>query len=76
MIIMVITLIKNLNYMPCNIIFLTVSMYKERNKTFQVCTGQKSNNNNDDDDDDDIYTGGDLTLSGFRNGPVKNIIKT
>ena len=29
---------------------------------------QKNNNNN-------IYTGGVLTLSGFRNGPVKNIIK-
>ena len=28
------------------------------------------NNNNN------IYTGGVLTLSGFRNGPVKNIIKT
>ena len=28
------------------------------------------NNNNNN-----IYTGGVLTLSGFRNGPVKNIIK-
>ena len=23
-----------------------------------------------------IYTGGDLTLNGFQNGPAKNIIKT
>ena len=30
------------------------------------------NNNNNNN----IYTGGVLTLSGFRNGPVKNIIKT
>ena len=30
--IMVIILIKKLNYTPCNIIFLAVSMYKERNK--------------------------------------------
>ena len=29
------------------------------------------NNNNNNN----IYTGGVLTLSGFRNGPVKNIIK-
>ena len=29
------------------------------------------NNNNNN-----IYTGGVLTLSGFRNGPVKNIIQT
>ena len=32
--------------------------------------GHHNNNNNNN-----IYTGGVLTLSGFRNGPVKNIIK-
>ena len=34
---------------------------------------KKANNNNNNNN---IYTGGDLTLSGYRNGPVKNIIKT
>ena len=31
--------------------------------------------NNNNNNNNNIYTGGVLTLSGFRNGPVKNIIK-
>ena len=30
--------------------------------------------NNNNNNNNNIYTGGVLTLSGFRNGPVKNII--
>ena len=32
-----------------------------------------SNNNNNNNNNNNIYTGGVLTLSGFRNGPVKNL---
>ena len=35
----------------------------------------RHNNNNNNNNNNNIYTGGVLTLSGFRNGPVKNIIK-
>ena len=34
-----------------------------------------SNNNNNNNNNNNIYTGGVLTLSGFRNGPVEKYYK-
>ena len=56
----------NSSTFSCQIVnFLT----NVRNINFIDSLNNNNNNNNN------IYTGGVLTLSGFRNGPVKNIIK-
>ena len=56
--------------------------YNDRKKSFcyvkiakRRLDGHRSNFNNNNNNNNNIYTGGVLTLSGFRNGPVKNIKK-
>ena len=44
------------------------------NRVVHVLDYEPNNNNNNNNNN--IYTGGVLTLSGFRNGPVKNIEST
>ena len=54
---------------------INFSLEKDFAEIFPAFVNFNKYNNNNNNNNNNIYTGGVLTLSGFRNGPVKNIIK-
>ena len=56
-------------------ILVVLAQQWDLKQQYRVCIYDEINNNNNNNNNNNIYTGGVLTLSGFRNGPVKNIIK-
>ena len=61
------------NFIPVSVYSLEVVLIVNICQTLKTAYLSIEINNNNNNN---IYTGGVLTLSGFRNGPVKNIIKT